>query len=143
MTAARVVHDDLGYLLGRATHAFSKDFDAHLRAAGLSPIEWRVLATLHAAGPLAVSELAQQVIAKQPTVTKLVQRMCEQGWVRLQADPADQRRTLVEATGPGKRLARPLLVRARAHENEQLRALRAREQVALKRLLVKLARGAA
>jgi DNA-binding MarR family transcriptional regulator len=143
MAATRVVHDDLGYLLGQATHAFSREFDVHLRDAGLSPIEWRVLATLHAGGPLGVSQLAQQVIAKQPTVTKLVQRMNEQGWVRLQADPSDQRRTLVEATSAGKRLVRPLLVRARAHESEQLRTLRAGEQVALKKLLVKLARGAA
>ena len=85
-----------------------------MRAAGLSSIEWRVLATLHDSEPLTISQLAHEVLSKQPTVTKLVQRMCEQGWVELQADPADQRRTLVAATAAGKRLVRPLVEKARS-----------------------------
>jgi DNA-binding MarR family transcriptional regulator len=90
-----------------------------------------------------VSQLAQEVLAKQPTVTKLVQRMEEQGWLQLQADPADQRRTLVGATAAGKRLVRPLVQRARAHETQMLGALAASEQAALRKLLLKLARSGA
>lgn len=130
----------LGTLLEQASHALYKDFDQQVRAAGLSATEWRVLATLHGSAPLAVSQLAQELPAKQPTVTKLVQRMSEQGWVDLQADPADQRRTLVSVSAAGRRLVRPLLEKARAHESEMLGALAASEQVALKKLLVKLAR---
>lgn len=127
------------YLLGQATHALYKGFDAHVRAAGLSSIEWRVLARLQDGEALTVSQLAHEVLAKQPTVTKLVQRMSDQGWLTLQADAADQRRTLVQATTAGRRLVRPLVERARAHEADMLRALAAPEKAALKRLLVKLA----
>jgi DNA-binding MarR family transcriptional regulator len=140
MAAPRFVEDYLGYLLGQANHALYKEFDAHVRAAGLSSIEWRVLATLHDGGPLTVSQLAREVLSKQPTVTKLVQRMCEQGWVALQADPGDQRRTLVAATAAGRRLARPLVDKARAHEAAMLSTLAASEKAALKKLLGKLAR---
>jgi DNA-binding MarR family transcriptional regulator len=136
----RFVDQYLGYLLGQANHALYKEFDAHVRAAGLSSIEWRVLATLHDGGPLTVSQLAHEVLSKQPTVTKLVQRMSEQGWVTLQADPADQRRTLVSATAAGRRLVRPLVTKARAHESAMLRTLAASEQAALKKLLGKIAR---
>ena len=80
----------LGYLLGQANHALYKDFDVHVRAAGLTSIEWRVLATLHDGEPLTISQLAHEVLSKQPTVTKLVQRMSEQDWVVLKADPLDQ-----------------------------------------------------
>jgi DNA-binding MarR family transcriptional regulator len=139
MAAQRFVDDYLGYLLGQATHALYKDFDADVRAAGLSSIEWRVLATLHDAAPLTVSQLAHEVLAKQPTVTKLVQRMCEHGWLALQADPDDQRRTLVTVTAAGKRLVRPLVNKARARESAHLASLAASEKVALKRLLGKLA----
>jgi DNA-binding MarR family transcriptional regulator len=128
----------LGYLLGQANHALYKDFDAQVRAAGLSSIEWRVLATLHDSDPLSVSQLAHEVLAKQPTVTKLVQRMCEQGWLRLLADPADQRRTLVTTTAAGRRLVLPLVDKARAHETAALRGLPAADKAALKRLLGKL-----
>ncbi len=139
MAAARFVDEYLGYLLGQANHALYKDFDAHVRAAGLSSIEWRVLATLHDGEPMTISQLAREVLSKQPTVTKLVQRMCDHGWVALQADPADQRRTLVVATAAGKRLARPLVDKARAHETAMLRSLPAAEKAALKKVLVKLA----
>lgn len=138
----RFVDGYLGYLLGQANHALYKEFDAHVRAAGLSSIEWRVLATLHDGDPLTVSQLAHEVLAKQPTVTKLIQRMSEQGWVALQADPADQRRTLVTATPAGKKLVRPLVDKARAHEAAMLRALAAPEKAALKKLLGKLAQHA-
>ena len=139
MSHGRFVDANLGYLLGQANHALYKDFDSHVRAAGLSTIEWRVLATLHDRPPLTVSQLAQEVPAKQPTVTKLVQRMAGQGWVTLLADPADQRRTLVGASATGKRRVRPLLEKARAHESQMLRTLAAPEQAALKKLLAKLA----
>ena len=72
MASERFIDDYLGYLLGQANHALYKDFDAHVRAAGLSSIEWRVLATLHDGEPLTVSQLAHEVLSKQPTVTKLV-----------------------------------------------------------------------
>jgi DNA-binding MarR family transcriptional regulator len=139
MGNARFVDGHLGSLLGKANHALYKDFDSHVRAAGLSSIEWRVLATLHDSPPLTVSQLALEVLAKQPTVTKLVQRMADQGWLTLQADPADQRRTLVSASATGKRVVRPLLEKARAHESEMLRTLASSEQAALKKLLAKLA----
>jgi DNA-binding MarR family transcriptional regulator len=137
--APRFVDQYLGYLLGQANHALYKEFDAHVRAAGLSSIEWRVLATLHDGEPLTVSRLAHEVLSKQPTVTKLVQRMSEQGWVTLRADPDDQRRTLVSATAAGRRIVRPLVTRARAHESAMLSTLPASEQAALKRLLGKIA----
>jgi DNA-binding MarR family transcriptional regulator len=142
VSGPRFVEGYLGYLLGQANHALYKEFDSHVRAAGLSSIEWRVLATLYDGPPQTVSQLAQEVLSKQPTVTKLVQRMAEQGWVELLADPLDQRRTLVGVTPAGRKLVRPLLEQARSHEAEMLRTLAASEQVALKKLLGKLAAGA-
>ena len=139
MSSERFVDGYLGYLLGQANHALYKDFDSHVRAAGLSMIEWRVLATLHDSSPLTVSQLALEVLSKQPTVTKLVQRMAEQGWLELLADSMDQRRTLVTVSAAGRKLVRPLLEKARTHEAQMLRALAVPEQAALKKLLAKLA----
>ena len=132
----------LGYLLGQANHALYKQFDGHVRAAGLTSIEWRVLATLHDGRPLTISQLAHEVLSKQPTVTKLVQRMAEQGWLSLQDDPADQRRTLVSVTAAGRRLVKPLVDKARTHEARLLRTLGADEKAALRKLLSKLTVGA-
>jgi DNA-binding MarR family transcriptional regulator len=136
---APFVHGYLGYLLGQANHALYKGFDAQVRQAGLSSIEWRVLATLYDAAPLTVTELTAQVLSKQPTVTKLVQRMAQTGWIELLADAADQRRTLVAITPTGKKQVRPLVVAAQKHEAQVLRAFGAEDVDALKQLLARLA----
>ena len=142
MAAPRVLDASLGQLLGQAQHALHRDFDARVRAAGLSAPEWRVLAALHEEAPMTISQLAQAVLSKQPTVTKLVQRMAEQGWLMLAADASDQRRTLVAPTASGKRLARPLVLEAKEHEARVLRSLGATEKIALRKLLGKLAQHA-
>jgi DNA-binding MarR family transcriptional regulator len=142
MATPRFVDGYLGYLLGQANHALYQEFDGQVRAAGLTSIEWRVLATLHDGQPLTISQLAHDVLAKQPTVTKLVQRMGEQGWLALQDDPADQRRTLVSVTPAGRRLVKPLVEKARDHEARLLRSLGASEKLALLKLLEKLTHGA-
>jgi DNA-binding MarR family transcriptional regulator len=134
----RFVEGYLGYLLGQANHAVYKDFDAQVRAAGLSSIEWRVLATLHDSPPLTVSDLAKHILSKQPTVTKLVQRMVASGWLVLENDSADQRRTMVRATRAGVACARPLVLRARKHEAALLDVLGEADTAALKSALEKL-----
>jgi DNA-binding MarR family transcriptional regulator len=130
----------LGYLLGQANHALYKDFDADVRAAGLQSLEWRILATLSDSPAMPISQLAHEVLAKQPTVTKAVQRMLAQGWLGLQADASDQRRTLASITATGQAVVAPLLTKAQAHEAQVLKALGSTDVAALKALLAKLAR---
>jgi DNA-binding MarR family transcriptional regulator len=136
----RFVDDYLGYLLGQANHALFKDFDAHVREAGLGSLEWRVLAVLSGDSPVGVGALAHEVLSLQPTVTKLLQRLAAQGWVALQDDPADQRRTLAAITLAGQKKVAPLLRRARAHETQVLAELSAAEVQRLKDQLRRLAR---
>ena len=139
MTAPRFIDDYLGYLLGQANHALFKDFEAVVRAAGLGSLDWRVLATLSEQTPIPVGQLAQEVLSQQPTVTKLVQRLAAQGWVRLSDDPADQRRTLVQITAAGQRKIAPLLSQSREHEAQVLSGLNADEVQRLKHQLRRLA----
>ena len=143
----RFVGSYLGYLLGQASHAVYRDFESAIAAQGLTHIAWRVLAVLHdaalvpEAATLPIGQLARDVLAKQPTVTKLVQRMAEDGLVQLLADPADQRRTLVAATAEGRRVAATLIEQARAQETTLLSRWSAGEADTLKRHLQKLASG--
>jgi MarR family transcriptional regulator, lower aerobic nicotinate degradation pathway regulator len=121
--ARRFVHDHLPYLLARASHALWRGFDVELRAAGLNSLEWRVLATLSDSDPIAVGRLALDVLAKQPTVTKTLDRLVAQGFVERRADAADARRALVAITPAGRRKVTPLLKAARAHGERRLAAL--------------------
>ena len=88
-----------------------------------------------------VGQLARDVLAKQPTVTKLVQRMADEGLLVLRADPQDQRRTLVAASEAGLHAARILITEARAQEQDQLAHWSTSEVDTLKRMLQRLAAG--
>lgn len=119
----RFVHQHLPYLLARASHALWRGFEPQLRAAGLNSLEWRVLATLSDSPPLPVGQLANEVLAKQPTVTKTLDRLVAQGWVERRADAADARRARVALTTAGQQHVAPLLQAAKAHEAGRLQAL--------------------
>ncbi len=136
MTASRRFLDDhLVYLLARASHALWRGFEPHVRAAGLTSLEWRVMAVLADREPMPVGSLAREVLAKQPTLTKALDRMAAQGWIERSADPADARRARVALTRAGRRRVAPLLQRAAAHEMQQLAALPAPERRRLRERL--------
>lgn len=131
----RFFEDYLSYLLARANFVIYKEFDVEVRAAGLSSLEWRVLATLADSDGLTIGEMASIVLAKQPTLTKLVDRMAASGLLEKHDDSNDLRRTLVFETAKGRKRVRPLLDKAKAHEQAALKPFAARDVEALKGIL--------
>lgn len=134
------VDDYLAYLLARASHLISSEFHVVVEGSGLSLMEWRVMASLSGKQALSVGELANIVLAKQPTVTKLVGRMEETGWVKRCDAPHDKRQSLVSLTTLGRRKVTPLLKQARAHEAQVVADIGAQEVDQLKRVLENLIR---
>jgi DNA-binding MarR family transcriptional regulator len=108
------VEDYLSYLLSRAAHQVSREF--------------------HANG-LALGALAEAVLFKQPTVTRLIDRMERDGWVERHAGTGDRRRLRIMITPKGEKLVRELLVQAKAHEAEILASYTPAETENLKRIL--------
>lgn len=118
---ASFLDDYLPYLLGHASEVMNKDFDRFVRAAGVSPIEWRTLASLERSDGLTIGELCKIVVAQQPTMTKAIKHMDEAGLVERSGDADDARKTRVYLTTLGRALARELEQAARAHEADSLR----------------------
>lgn len=131
----KFIDDYLSYLLSRAGHVVYREFHATVHAAGLSSLEWRVLATLSDGDGLMIGDLAREVLTQQPTLTKLVQRMEKAGWVNRGADPMDARRTLVFETAQGRSAVSGLLQEAKRHEAQLLSGFGARDVTALKKIL--------
>ena len=132
------VDDYLAYLLARASHLISSEFHAVVEASGLSLMEWRVMASLSGKEFLSIGELADIVLAKQPTVTKLVGRMQESGWVRRVDAPHDKRQSLVSLTAAGQRKVGPLLKQAKDHERSVMAGLGDVQMRELKKVLERL-----
>lgn len=132
------VDDYLPAMLGQAWQLVSSDFHAVVEARGLSVLEWRVLSTLVDCGPIGIGRLALRTVSKQPTVTRVVDRLESQQQVRRVPDAVDGRVTLVRVTPLGRRLVAGLVREARAHEATVLAGLGARKAEALKLALREL-----
>lgn len=132
------VDDYLSYLLARASHIVASEFHLEVRAAGLTVLEWRVLATLADGRPHSVGELASIALAQQSTVTKLLKRMEAEGRIARSDGEVDRRQSLVRITATGRHALGTLLSRSKRHERSAVERLEAREAAALKSALRKL-----
>lgn len=132
---ARFLDHYLPYLLGHASQVMNKEFDDSVRAAGLTPVEWRSLATLRDHDGLTIGALCRIVVAQQPTLTKAVKRLSEVGLARRLDDAEDLRRTRVFATAKGRRVAAALMRSALDHERRLVDSLTPGELRVLKETL--------
>ena len=138
MAEKEFVDSYLPYLLARASFSISSEFHAQVEAAGFTVSEWRILASLSGVKQRTVGELADIVLAKQPTVTKMVLRMVDQGLVMRTACTQDKRQAWVSLTVKGKNRVTPLLKKAALHEKNVLSSLGEPQSQALKSILQQL-----
>lgn len=117
---AHFVDDYLAALLAQASQLISGEFHQVVRANGFSVSEWRVLATLAGSEPLSIGRLADITTIKQPTVTRLLDRMEAKGMVERLEHDGDRRITLVGITPAGSRMVSRLILLAREHEQRVL-----------------------
>ena len=97
-----------------------------------------MLATLASGEPTSIGRLARIVVMKQPTLTKLLDRMEATGHVQRMPHDGDRRITLVTITPRGRALTETLVPRALAHEARVLAQVGARRANALKETLLRL-----
>src|SRR5256885_6476069 len=114
------VEDYLSYLLARASALVWEQFHRQVEENGLTVPVWRVLATLSGDDGLPVSKLAEIVLEKQPTLTKIIDRMESDGLVKRREDDDDRRQTRVYITVRGRKLVTPMLRQAKRHERDVL-----------------------
>jgi DNA-binding MarR family transcriptional regulator len=139
----RFINDYLSYLLARASHQVSRKFHRELKTYGLSVLEWRVLATLEGSEGCSLGEVAEAVLFKQPTVTKMIDRMERNGWLKRRPGTDDRRRVRIVLTARGRATVRTLLAKAKAHEAACLASYAPAEIENLKRILRDLLRRSA
>jgi DNA-binding MarR family transcriptional regulator len=114
------VDDYLPALLAQAHFLIAREFHAIVRTRGFTVSEWRVLASLAGSGPVSIGRLAQTVVMKQPTVTRVLDRQEARGEIRRVAHKTDRRITLITITPKGSRLVAQLIKLAREHEQRVL-----------------------
>ena len=114
--SVRFVDNYLAALLAQASHLISSEFHEVVRSHGLSVSEWRVLASLAGGVPISIGQLAQVAVLKQPTVTRMLDRMEARQQVERLGHDGDRRVTLVRITATGSKMVARLIALAREHE---------------------------
>ena len=136
--ADRFVDDYLLYLLARASTEVSGQFHKQLKQHGLQVPEWRVLATLSDGDGMTLGELAVRALQRQPTMTKIVDRMERSGLVERRQSDSDRRQVRIFITGDGRKRVDAALSDAKAHESEVLSDYGQEEAAVLKSVLKSL-----
>ncbi|RZL87056.1 MAG: homoprotocatechuate degradation operon regulator HpaR [Variovorax sp.] len=109
------VHRNLPRLLLQAREAVMAHTRPSLREHGLSDQQWRVLRVLGEHGVVETGRVAREAFILGPSLTGVLARMERDGLIRRARDPADQRRTVVEATAKGTRMVAKLSLAIEAH----------------------------
>ncbi len=126
------IEDYLPALMAQAHALMAHEFHEIVRGRGFTVSEWRILASLAGSGPVSIGRLAQFVVMKQPTVTRVLDRQEARGEIRRIAHKTDRRITLVSITPKGTRLVAELIELAREHEQRVLKPLGGEHAAALK-----------
>ncbi len=127
--------DCVVYLLAKAyqrAHAVAK---RRLAVYGLTPVQQLVLAAVHQEEGISASDLGKKLTLDPATLSGILDRMGERGWILKQTDPADKRLLQIRLTDQARDLG-PTLMQERDKANDEILAdLSLEEKVLLKRLL--------
>lgn len=108
-------HRNLPRLLLQARESVMAHTRPSLRDHGLSDQQWRVLRVLGEHGTVETGKVAREAYILGPSLTGVLARMERDGLIRRERDPADQRRTAVQATANGLKLVDKLSRVIEAH----------------------------
>lgn len=113
--ATTFTHRNLPRLLLQAREAVMAHTRPSLREHQLSDQQWRVLRVLGEHGAVEVGRVAREAFILGPSLTGVLARMERDELITRSRDPADQRRTVVEATPQGMKLVKRLSAGIETH----------------------------
>ncbi|WP_375415160.1 MarR family winged helix-turn-helix transcriptional regulator [uncultured Bradyrhizobium sp.] len=96
---------NLLFTLGEVQRLVRAYADRQAARYGITRAQWAVLAKVERAEGLKQTELAEQMEMQPITLTRLVDRLCENGWIERRGDDADRRVNRLYL----RKAARPLL----------------------------------
>ena len=97
--------DRLGTLFQDISRQLWARFEQRTLAYGLSAAQWRLLGHVLREGPSTQTALAALLGVEPISVSRLIDRMEQHGWVRREAHPEDRRARIVVATEKARDVA--------------------------------------
>lgn len=121
--------------LVRCYQAFDAVASAHIRTMGLTPPQFDIIATLGNTPGMRFKELGEKTLVTKGTLTGIVDRLTEKGFVRRVASPTDGRSQIVQLTPAGEALFAEVFPAQLNHMDEVLGNVDVERMAALQREL--------
>ncbi len=131
----RLYEDCVVYLLAKAYQYAHGVVKLRLVNYGLTPIQQLVLGALYQDEGISAGDLGKRLLLDPATLSGIMDRMVEAGWIVKETDPADKRLLRIYVTEKAKMLTETLTEERDKANEEILRNLSLEEKVLLKRLL--------
>ncbi len=123
------------FLLGKAYQKAHGDFQKRLRPYGLTNMQHLVLEGLWYQEGMTASQLGKLLILDKATLSGVLERMADTGWITRVQDPDDGRVQRIYPSGKAARLKDELIAERKKANAHILKKFSAEEQILLKRFL--------
>lgn len=130
--------DRLGTLFQDTSRKLWGRFEQRTSRYGLSAAQWRLLGQLLREGPSTQAALASLLGVEPISVSRLIDRMEQQGWLRREAHPDDRRARIVVASDKARSVAPTVRTIAEGLYDEALAGLCDDERRVLHAALLKI-----
>tara|TARA_B100001105_G_scaffold248309_1_gene233930 strand:+ start:65 stop:511 length:447 start_codon:yes stop_codon:yes gene_type:complete len=132
------MENNIGYLLSDSGRLLRKTFDERVRDLGLTAVQARLMLSLVKFPDNNQAFYAERIEVEPITLTRIVDRMEEAGWVERVADPNDRRARLLHLTDKSREIVEPLRAIVNALVEDMAEGLTSQEQDLLAELLGKI-----
>lgn len=142
--AATKLADFMCFAVYSANLAYGRAYKPILEALGITYTQWITVVALWEEDNQTVKSLGEKLFLESNTLTPMLKKLEELGYLRRQRDPGDERQVIVSLTDEGRRLrergAQRTLVKATSMEPDEF-ATTQKSIVKLRNNLLKHARG--
>ena len=125
----------LGFLMHDASRMLRRRFETRGQQYGLSSAQWRLLVHLGREGSASQARIAELLEIEPISVSRLVDRMEQAGWVERGSDPNDRRVRLLQPSRKAREAFEEVLAIAGEIYDRALEGLSAEEREVLMRSL--------
>jgi DNA-binding MarR family transcriptional regulator len=125
----------LPYQLYRVTSKLNAKLIGKLKANHINPSQWRVLSVLRAFGTLSVGRIVDLTLMEQPTISRVVAQLEQDGLLARRWSDADSRVLEVTLTGSGLAAFNEVIPTALRHQELAFQGFSQKEIAALSGML--------
>ncbi len=119
------------YLMYRITNQLNQSLRRRLRRSGINIARWRVLAVLKDNGRMNISQIVERTIIEQPTVSRIVDQLENEGLAFRETCDVDSRFVEVMLTQAGEKAFKDIYPTASKNQERMLQGFKQQEMKTL------------